>query len=191
MSSVRLPLWLWILLSASIISSIVAWDIDLLINTQISTAFGGLPFSIQPVLVVNNLKGELQSTFEGRVTAHTLHNEKHASVWKEGGGLVSQDVVNGHVFFEGLGIDETGEYQLEFVLYDEFNLVLGTTIGNLFSVEVGERYKLDIVTQPEVAYGGGVFGSQPVLVILDRGGNVLSDVNEGTVRWFAKDERRV
>jgi len=42
-------------------------------------------------------------------------------------------------------------------------------------------YQLGIVTQPEMAFGGSVFGSQPVLAIQDRGGNTVTDVNEGVV----------
>ena len=59
---------------------------------------------------------------------------------------------------------------------------MDTVISDEFAVTVGEMYQLDIVTQPEMAYGGSVFGSRPVLAILDRGHNICTDVNEGLVR---------
>ena len=56
-------------------------------------------------------------------------------------------------------------------------------IGVQFAVEVGNRFALEIISQPESAYeyGGSVFGNQPALAIIDQGGNILTDVNEGTV----------
>ena len=83
------------------------------------------------------------------------------------------------------GLQEIDEgYQLKYVLYDEHELIMDTVIGHVFTVGIGERYQLEIVSQPEMAYGGSVFGSQPVLAVRDRGGNVVTDVNEGMVCYF-------
>jgi hypothetical protein len=97
-------------------------------------------------------------------------------------GDISTGVVDGVARFSGLSIDVASEgYQLQFTLYDEYDLVMGTVIGAPFVVEVGDPFALEVISQPESAYGGGVFGIQPVLAIKDRGGNIVAEVNEGTV----------
>ena len=58
---------------------------------------------------------------------------------------------------------------------------MDTETGEQFAVEVGNRFALEITSQPEGAYGGNIFGNQPALAIIDRGGNIVTDVNEGTV----------
>ena len=165
------------------------WDVALEIITQANRAYGGEPFHTQPVVIVNNLKGELQSAFEGRVEVQLVGDSiEHASLRRDDettptdSAIISQDVIDGRAEFTGLNIDIAGEgYQLQFTLYDEDDLIMGTAVGEQITVEVGNRFKLDIVTHPESAYGGAVFGSQPVLAIKDRGGNVVSDTIEGSV----------
>ncbi|KAL7436080.1 hypothetical protein ACHAXH_007860 [Discostella pseudostelligera] len=51
---------------------------------------------------------------------------------------------------------------------------MGTAVSEEFIVEVGEVFQLGAVTQPETASGGTVFGSQPVVGVQDRGGNIAS-----------------
>ena len=187
------PPWLAIILLVFVEPTTVAgWNIALSVTSQAGGAFGGEPFLIQPVVIVNNKKGELQSSFQGRMTvqAHTSLNGKYEAVWKEGevvptaasDTFISESVVNGQVAFAGLGIDTVGGgYQLNFVLCDEHGLIMGTAIGDEFTVNVGEKFQLGFVIQPEMAYGGSVFGSQPLLAVQDRGGNTVTDVSEGMV----------
>ena len=95
----------------------------------------------------------------------TLNDEP---VWKKGEAVptldeetfISENVVNGQAVFTGLGINTASRYRLQFTLYDEHGLIMDTVISDEFAVTVGEMYRLDIVTQPEMAYGGSVFGSQ-------------------------------
>ena len=173
--------------------TVLGWNIALRVTSQAGGAFGGEPFLIQPVVTIYNKQGELQSSFEGRVTVqlNTFPDGKYESVWKEGetvptaasNTFVSEQVVNGHAVFTRLGIDAAGEgYQLKFVLHDENDLILGVVVGDLFNVEVGSRYKLGFIVHPEMAHGGSTFEYQPVLAIQDRGGNTVRDVNEGLVR---------
>lgn len=190
-------LWMFVTLLLSLASCLVprveAWAISIVVTTQAAGAFGGEPFSTQPVVTVNNLRGELQTSFEGRVTVEidASPGEKYVPVWKEGQAVptaaaetfISESVVNGQAVFTGLGINTAGDgYRLKFVLYDEFDLVMGSVIGDDFTVVVGEMFQLGLVVQPEMAFGGSDFGSQPVLAVQDRGGNVVADVNEGMVR---------
>lgn len=174
--------------------AVVGWNIALNVTTQAGGAFGGSPFAVQPVITVNNKKGELQRSFEGRATVQidSLPNGRYVHVWKKGDPMppaaaqtfVSESVVDGQAIFKGLGIDTASQgYTLKFILYDEHDLVMGAVLGEEFTVEIGDAYQLSFVTQPETAYGGSVFGSQPILAIQDRGGNIVADVNEGMVRY--------
>ncbi|KAL3786858.1 hypothetical protein HJC23_013779 [Cyclotella cryptica] len=183
-----------LLFSAVFVASrhVHSWNIALEETTHVDGAYGGEPFLTQPVVTVNNLKGDLDTTFEGRVMVQLItFDDKRAYLSKDGDASVptayfnnsfSQKVENGRAAFSDLMVDKAGEgYQLKFVLYDEYDLVLGTTVGQRFAVRIGERFMLDVTSQPENAYGGSAFGIQPVLAVTDRGGNIVRNVNEGTV----------
>lgn len=169
------------------------WNIALSVTTNPGGAFGGSKFLTQPVVAVNNKKGELQQTIQGRITVQieSCPNCTYEPVWKEGESMptedadtfVSESVEDGLAIFSGLGIDAAGEgYRLKFAFYDEHELLMGTVVSEEFTVDVGEMFQLGVVTQPETAYGGIVFGSQPVVGIQDRGGNIVKGVNIGMVR---------
>ena len=174
--------------------AVVGWNIALDVTTQAGGAFGGSPFIVQPIVTVNDKRGELQRNFEGRATVQigSFPNGRSVRVWREGEPItnaaaestfVSENVVDGLAIFKGLGIDAAGRgYTLQFTLYDEYDLAMGTVLGEEFDVEVGDAYRLVLTTQPESAYGGSAFGSQPIAAINDRGGNIVADVNEGMVR---------
>ena len=169
-----------------LLGRVFSWDLALEITTQAGGAYGGEAFLTQPILAVNNLLGELQTSYEGRVTVQLLaNNANHATLRRESDdtiSIISQDVTNGIAIFTGLSIDKADYgYQLQFTLYDEYDLVMDTETGEQFAVEVGNRFALEITSQPEGAYGGNIFGNQPALAIIDRGGNIVTDVNEGTV----------
>lgn len=182
---------------------VMGWNIAIDVSTHANGAVGGRSFAIQPVVLVTNNKGVMQHSFEGRVTVQIDHSSSFATeddvgggrndvnLWKEGETtaasssttLVSQSVINGRVIFTGLGIDTAGSrYRLKFILYDEHDLIMDTAISDEFDVIVGDAYQLGWVTHPESAFGGSVFGSQPLVSIQDRGGNTVMDVNEGMVR---------
>jgi hypothetical protein len=169
-----------------------AWNIALEVTTQVDGALGGEPFLIQPSVIVTNKKGEHQSSFEGRVSVQLNQhsNEVFEPVWKEGSTSiptenvnthVSQDVIDGRVDFDGLGINAAGIYQIKFILYDEHDLLMTTTVGDNFTVSIGEMYQLGLITQPESALGGSEFEIQPILSVQDRGGNTVENINEGMV----------
>ena len=197
---------LLLLLPLGPISFASGWNIALEVSTQVSGAVGGEPFSTQPLIVVKDKLGELQSTFEGRVTVEIVDQSSMFNygpynfepVWKEGeaipttasvDSLVSEDVAGGYATFAGLGINTADiGYQLKFVLYDEHGLLMGSVIGDEFDVIVGDTFQLSVLSQPEMSFGGAEFGSQPVLAVKDRGSNVVTDVNEGMVCHCNKKE---
>jgi hypothetical protein len=182
------------------IISVLGWNIAMNVTTQPNGAVGGYPFAIQPIVSITNKKGELQQLFEGRVTVQIDYSfvtdndgGRYAvkNLWKEGDDdtaaavntIVTQGVMNGRAIFTGLGIDTAGSrYRLKFILYDEDNILMDTAVSDEFDVIVGMAYQLGWITHPESAFGGSVFGSQPLVSIQDRGGNTVIDVNEGMVR---------
>ena len=170
-----------------------AWNISLEVTAQASGARGGEPFDAQPLLsVFDKGGGTLQSTFRGRATVSIEESppRAHVPVLAEGGSEgahesdtpVSRDVEDGRVRFEGLRIDPAGTYRLRFVLYDEHDLLMYSVLGDELQVKVGDAYQIGIARQPESAYGGSEFGSQPIVALRDRGGNTVSGANEGAVR---------
>ena len=190
-----------ILLSLSLVIirpiEVAGWNIALNVTTNPGGSFGGSIFLTQPVVAVNNKKGELQRTIQGRIIVQvdTFSDRLYEPVWKEGEPIptedshtfVSESVDGGLAIFSGLGIDTAGEgYRLKFSFIDDDELLMGTVVSEKFTVEVGEMFQLGVVTQPETAYGGVVFGSQPVVGIQDRGGNIIKDVNIGVVRFSTK-----
>ena len=198
------PLVSLLLLSSSSlvpILSVMGWNIAINVTTHANGAVGGRTFAIQPVVAVTdgNEGMILQHSFEGRVAVRIDPSSfatdagggrNDANLWKEGETtaasgttLVSQSVMNGRAIFTGLGIDTAGSrYRLKFILYDEHDLIMDTAVSDEFDVIVGDAYQLGWVTHPESAFGGSVFGSQPLVSIQDRGGNTVTDVNEGMVR---------
>ena len=50
-----------------------------------------------------------------------------------------------------------------------------------FDVDVGDIYKLDFSTYMGTAFGGEAFSPNPAVAVTDRGGNVISYVNEGHI----------
>jgi hypothetical protein len=107
-------------------------------------------------------------------------NGRSVRVWKEAipmpnasaaGTFIPENVVDGQVIFKGLGIDAASRgYTLKFTLYNEYDLIMGTVFRKEFTVKVGYAYRLELSTQPETAYGGRAFGSQPIDALYDQGG---------------------
>lgn len=193
----RLTMHLYQLILRAIITLLLivvasAWNIALEITSQADGAIGGEPFSTQPSVIVNDKKGEHQSSFEGRVAVQLNQHPNELlfpPVWKEDVAIptsnvdthASQDVVDGRVDFNGLGINTAGNYQLKFTLYDEHDLIMATRIGDNFTVSVGGMHQLGFISHPESALGGTEFGIQPILAVQDRGGNIVENINEGMV----------
>ena len=65
---------------------------------------------------------------------------------------------------------------------------MGFVVGDPFMVEKGIPYRIRVISQPGQAYGGAVWGDQPVVAVEDRGFNLLQGVSEGTVSIHLADE---
>ena len=175
-----------------------AWHADLLYDQQVehddTCCFGGESFPTQPIVRVGGSSRHHSSmplhpltNFSGTLSVELYnHDEEEIKHEKQivrlrGESLVSS-IQNGTATFTGLYINEAGNgYRLHFVLRDEHNRKVAFLIGRRFTVNVGHAYQLGIIEQPGDAFGGNVFGIQPIVAIQDRGFNSISTWNEGTV----------
>lgn len=159
-----------------------AQQLRLVVTDYVTDGFGGVPFLIQPALKVINLEGETEYDFSGSVAAE-IYSETPTTTLL--GGDVVEAISSGVAQYDDLFVNKVGlNYQMRFTLRDEFGNVVAFAVGGLFSVKVGVAHQLGIVTQPAIAYGGSPFLQQPVVAIQDRGHNIVSSVNEGTVSSF-------
>ena len=88
-------------------------------------------------------------------------------------------IINGIANFVNLQIRAAGlAYVLEYNGYDSTNRFFATAYSNPFDVNVGAPYMLAFSTYMGRATGGLPFSPNPVVEIVDRGGNSLSNLTE-------------
>ena len=171
-----------------------AWDISLQISQQVSGAVGGEPFTLQPIIKVYDKKGHtLHDSLEDYVVLVDLYESPvgynsalhHVDSREEDLSPYSTPLINGTATFTGLFINlAADEYRLRFLLEDEHGIVLGHIIGESFPVAIGEAFEIDIVVQPESAFGGIPWGTQPVVAVHDRGSNIIPNFSNGSVSLY-------
>uniref|UniRef100_A0A7S4JS32 Calx-beta domain-containing protein n=1 Tax=Odontella aurita TaxID=265563 RepID=A0A7S4JS32_9STRA len=161
------------------------WNIALSVSRQVHGAAGGEVFEGQPQVTVFDKKGNLQGSIVGVVQAELYESPSgHGRLLShESAGLILATVNHGVAEFSGLFIENAGEsYRLRFTMKDEHNITLGSVAGDAFSVEIGEAYRIGLVANPENAFGGTPWGTQPVVAVQDRGSNTVMGFNTGVVR---------
>ncbi|KAG6962697.1 hypothetical protein JG688_00008480 [Phytophthora aleatoria] len=153
----------------------------LAILADISTAYGGTPFLPQPTAGVVDKGGNVVAA----VTESSVRIE--IEVNPVGGvlqpaALLNVSIVGGIARFRGAFIDVAGSpYKLRYTT----DLVLdggSTVVTNPFTVAAGECSRLQFNTTLGEATGGKAFLIQPVLKLLDSGGNVLEADSSSRVR---------
>lgn len=82
---------------------------------------------------------------------------------------------------------EAGDYVLRFILKSSQHEGLAWLLSNTMTVRVGRPYALGLLQYPGSATAGELFYPQPLVAVLDRGGNVVDQLNEGTVYANARD----
>jgi len=189
-----------LLLLLLLVTAVASWDIDVVVTREASGAVGGEPFAVQPRVKVTNLKGILQTSILGTVSAELMESPSGYELLRrrnddtDNGAEVERDdddntgshqveVIDGAATFAGLYIDEAGGgYRLRYIFRDEYGLTLGHVDAlTTFAVVVGEPYRIAVTANPGRAYGGALFGDMPAVGVKDRGGNHLSDINAGEV----------
>ena len=196
-------------LLALLLPPVVSWDIDVAILNQLSGAVGGEPFVAQPVVEIRDKRGNLLTDIAGTIAVDLFEtpsgNERICRVEENDAGASGEshceektgdcpkwhsvDVSGGKGAFDGLYLNEAGGgYQLRYVFRDEYGIAMGFVVGDPFMVEKGIPYRIRVISQPGQAYGGAVWGDQPVVAVEDRGFNLLQGVSEGTVSIHLADE---
>jgi hypothetical protein len=102
--------------------------------------------------------------------------------------LPRMELVGGYANFTNLCIDKAGtNYQLVYTLMQGTLLMgqLRDSTSSALTVSVGEAHHVGILSAPTIVKGGDIWSSQPVVVaILDRGGNVITQIHDGLVCVF-------
>ena len=94
----------------------------------------------------------------------------------------SYNFVNGIAVIENILIKNAGAgYTLAFEARDPSDAFVAYDLSEPFEVFIGPAYKLFFDTFTGTATGGVPFAPNPVVGIGDRGGNLISSVNEGTI----------
>ena len=142
-----------------------------------TTAQNGIALSPQPVVSVCDIGGNVESSISsGSVTAAfaaspTANSGFTNTLSLVGGGAVTAAISNGVATFSGLTITgATGNYTLVFS-----STTLTTATSNAFTLTYGVPASLAITTQPgtTTAQNGVALSPQPVVKVLDSGGNVV------------------
>ncbi|KAE9243257.1 Gamma-tubulin complex component 2 [Phytophthora fragariae] len=153
----------------------------LAIIADISTAYGGTPFLPQPTAGVVDKGGNLvTTTTEGSVRIEIEVNPVGGVL--QPAGLLNVSIVSGIARFRGTFIDVAGSpYKLRYTT--DLVLVGGSTVvTNPFTVAAGVCNKLNLTSSPGTSKGGKAFLTQPVLKLLDSGGNVLQADSSSIIR---------
>ena len=140
---------------------------QLAITTQPGNGTGGLPLSTAPVVQVQDAGGNALTSDAGRTIT--------AAILTGPGQIVAGGTANtsgGSATFSALAVDLAGTYTLEFTATS----LTGATSGS-FDITVGPAAALMIVTQPGGAAAGQPFNTQPVVHVVDAGGNLRTGDN--------------
>ncbi|RLN57004.1 hypothetical protein BBJ28_00017668, partial [Nothophytophthora sp. Chile5] len=153
----------------------------LAIAADISTAYGGTPFLPQPTAAIVDKGGNLvAATNEGTVRLEIEVNPSGGLLLPA--AILNVSIVSGTGRFRGLFIDVAGSpYKLRYTT--DLKLAGGSTVvTNPFTVAAGECNQLVLLGTPGETKGGKAFGTQPVLKLIDSGGNTLGADSSSLIR---------
>jgi hypothetical protein len=153
---------------------VVSGVADLVIVVQPMDGTGGLPLSQTPVVEARDASDNLDTSFNGQVTA-SIASGGHASATVLNATVTA---VDGVADFSDLAIDLVGtNYTLEFSAAG-----LTSAPSDPFDITVGPVAQIVIMTQPPaVALGGETWATQPSLQTRDAGGNHAVNDNSTSV----------
>lgn len=151
------------------------------IVTDVSTAYGGTAFLPQPTAAIVDKGGNrIDTLYKGTVRLEIVKNPIGGHILPAGNLNVT--VGAGLAKFQGVYIDVAGSpYTLRYTT----DLVLpgGSLIEtNPFTVAAGVCNNLILLNTPIEASGGKAFAIQPVLKMIDSGGNTLEEDSSSMIR---------
>lgn len=156
---------------------------------QPSEGYAGEPFGVQPCIAFLDIQGRLVNTTMNSYysTAKTyarfeLENlpsdSRYAILEQEGreGEIPEVEIVEGWANFTGLKFDDLGDgFIINF--YTETLQVNSEPMSN----RLGLPYELRVIQDVGTATGGVEFKPQPIVAIVDKGGNTVTTVSSGTM----------
>jgi hypothetical protein len=141
---------------------------QLVIATQPGNGNGGVALAPQPVLEAQNATGQVDIGFVGNVTAAITTGTGTTGAALLGTAVLA--VANGVATFSDLAIDLAGTgYTLTFTAA---GLVSATS--NPVDIAVGPAAALLVITQPAGGVAGSALITQPVVAVVDAGGNTIA-----------------
>ncbi len=155
------------LASARSIAFTVLGPVNKLVFTALpSSSTGGIPFATQPVVTLQDSAGQTVTTSASTVALKITGVP--AGVVLACTPSVSKAASAGIASFAGCKIDKPGTYTL--------TATAGavTVASGSLTIAVGPASKLAFSTVPSGATAGTVFSVQPVITVLDAGGNAVS-----------------
>lgn len=164
----------------------VCWGYSLELNAEPPRAVAGEPFGVQPVVKILDNQGQLDPLFEGYAYADLYVSPSGTEVVRDkNGSTASQSrtrIQAGYATFEGLRINEVGlGYRLRIIGEDMDNYKFAFAVSSAFDVVNGPPYTLRIMGAPSTGSGGTPFSLQPLLGVVDLGGNVIPNWSNGSV----------
>jgi trimeric autotransporter adhesin len=138
-------------------------------TTSPSASTGGVAFTTQPVVKVQDLGG---NTVVGNTSSVTLTITTPAGALLTCTNATPLPAVAGVATFTGCRIDLLGTYTLHAA---DGSLTAGTSAS--VAITTGPAAKLGFTTSPNASTGGTAFTNQPVVSIEDLGGNIVTSAS--------------
>ncbi|GBG25079.1 Hypothetical Protein FCC1311_012962 [Hondaea fermentalgiana] len=159
------------------------------IYIQPSNGTAGEPLPVQPRVAFLDNQGRLVNTTNNpyyagekifaRFQVNSLPDDaRYAVIEQDGreGEVPEAEIIEGWANFTGLKLDHLGEgFIINF--FTESLQVDAEPFDNM----LGAPYELQVVQEVGTATGGSEFLPQPIVAIVDRGGNTVDTITEGTM----------
>jgi hypothetical protein len=139
-------------------------------TTQPSKGTAGSPLTPSPEVTVQDIHGNMVTSFEGSVTVSatvTYEEEKFPVALS---GTTTVRVVNGAARFT----DIAGEFAIPGYTLTAVSASLASATSRSFEVLPAAPVKLEFTVQPSAAKAGTPFETQPKVAVLDTYGNVVN-----------------
>jgi len=130
--------------------------------------FGGAAFGIQPIVGVVDSGGNVVTEYTPPLGTYVTANLTSFGRESALRGTEMVSIQGGLAVFTDLGITAATWNMLE------FSAPGFTSTQQNISVEVGTASKLSLRSASALAFGGVLFGNQPVIWVVDMGGNLVS-----------------
>jgi len=142
---------------------------QLVFITEPDGAGAGEPFTTQPVIAIQDNQGNVITDSTDAVTVLITSNTGTDKAVLSGTRTVN--AVEGIVKFTDLSLDLAGRnYSLT-----ALSRGLKSTISHSFNVSPGDASRLIFYTDPSSTVAGGFFETQPIVLIEDKYGNLVTD----------------